>query len=1152
MLYARVLAVATRGVRYASLENDPQELILTMTDGYTLNLGRVQGRGIDHVEVLSSGKLKFYYDDGSEPEIVGEDVYSALHALMVAAQEAATDAINAKNETIINANAAHGYARDANRAKTAAETAQGLAEAAQEAAETAQGKAEDAQGAAEDAQEAAEDAQEAAEAAQDAAEDAQEAAETAQGKAEDAQTAAEAAQTAAETAAATFETDKTLTVVDKAADAKAVGLLLNVKNREVTASADDYKTRKYNAHDGSVLGSAYNSIFIRSDKTDAKILKNVLQISTDTGYYFSIFGYKADDTFVGYWHGDGTWHIATSDSNADKNYKVTVIDTAKLFVEADYLAISVCKCSTAEANTSYPGFWKVATPESITTSDAAKVTYLVAGSVIDDIYDEIDEIKLDIVTDKTLAESGRAADGAVVGKAILRLEKEINTLGSVTALESDWEQGAISYTNGSRSGSTASTHTHYIRTKSWTNGIPENVYAVTAGEGYTVTAYGYTGTGSQQSDFLGLWNGTGFVKSDRTDTYKTSINLDTLRNNGATVIRLTMSDEDITQTIEPEDGDNLTYTVKESKISDSNLSGDILPTLDYQDRLYIDYDDGEPHSSVNFRCYLLNPTGYSKVYAHLYASGYNDTGSAAIAFYSGEIDQENYMASASIPFQSGWRDYEAEIPEGCENVAIFRRMNASAGDDPWIKVPQDELVMQIYGAEKSVPGNVAAEAGRMYAGSLLLRKELPEAYTDVPEDPDAYDDDAYIDEKIVSVPKGVSFIFTTDEHWEDSPIRRVQPMLAYVRQRLNIKPVLCGGDVIDGQATKFLAKQVGTDYTVKMLAEFGGNYMFVTGNHDANMANYDRHDPPYTEEELAAKWFPPAAIQKYMTDPLLNAVCPDYDARIEAITSDNEERAQLKAYFKLTYYVDYPDLKTRFLVVNTGNPDYGVVYDLLGTHNYNEVYLTSDFVYQAISTTPTGYNIVVAGHWFMNYSDRSTGTGLGFLDPGESVNKMLQGLKTKTAVRVQIKPHFSESETGQANKAKYLAWCEGVPFYVTGSGESNKSLNFRQANDVGTAMMITGHEHVDDILFRQYNDVSDTYTPTRYTDQTINQSLGEVPCVLVQTDNLAKVMPSVLTHTMTEDTVTDQCFDVVTITDGGIVLTRFGAGNDRTIQISNS
>ena len=140
-----------------------------------------------------------------------------------AVEEDKSAAESAAGSAAESAASAHTDAIAATAAKEAAQTAQGLAENAASTAANAKDAAQTAQGAAEDAQTAAEAAQTGAEDAQTAA------AGSASAAAESATAAAGSASAAAESEATAqhiadmYPTDKTLSVVDKAADGKATG-----------------------------------------------------------------------------------------------------------------------------------------------------------------------------------------------------------------------------------------------------------------------------------------------------------------------------------------------------------------------------------------------------------------------------------------------------------------------------------------------------------------------------------------------------------------------------------------------------------------------------------------------------------------------------------------------------------------------------------------------------------------------------------------------------------------------------------------------------------------------------------------------------------------------------------------------------------------
>lgn len=133
-----------------------------------------------------------------------------------AVEEDRSAAESAAGSAAESAASAHTDAIAATAAKEAAQTAQGLAENAASTAANAKDAAQTAQG-------AAEDAQTAAEAAQTGAEDAQTAAAGSASAAAESATAAAESEATAQHIADMYPTDKTLSVVDKAADGKATG-----------------------------------------------------------------------------------------------------------------------------------------------------------------------------------------------------------------------------------------------------------------------------------------------------------------------------------------------------------------------------------------------------------------------------------------------------------------------------------------------------------------------------------------------------------------------------------------------------------------------------------------------------------------------------------------------------------------------------------------------------------------------------------------------------------------------------------------------------------------------------------------------------------------------------------------------------------------
>ena len=119
------------------------------------------------------------------------------------------------------------------------------------------------------------------------------------------------------------------------------------------------------------------------------------------------------------------------------------------------------------------------------------------------------------------------------------------------------------------------------------------------------------------------------------------------------------------------------------------------------------------------------------------------------------------------------------------------------------------------------------------------------------------------------------------------------------------------------------------------------------------------------------------------------------------------------------------------------------------------------------------------------------------------------------------------------------------------------TYNFSQANDVGKVVVLSGHWHQDYIVTvspsnHVYNtDISGT--GSRSNIVSVSQSAGsdvQLPIVVTQCDKVANAGDT-SASTMTVGTITEQCFDVVTIAnDGHIYMTRIGSGSDRVIAFT--
>lgn len=453
--------------------------------------------------------------------------------------------------------------------------------------------------------------------------------------------------------------------------------------------------------------------------------------------------------------------------------------------------------------------------------------------------------------------------------------------------------------------------------------------------------------------------------------------------------------------------------------------------------------------------------------------------------------------------------------------------------------------------------------------TLFIRKNLPSYYVAMPNTPSSYADVSYVDGKIEAVPNGKHFMYFTDSHWDDANDAgnnhttnignaKNSPMLIqYVRQRLNIKNVIFGGDwinalpnaTIDGQEVlgKYRANQVLGDFIYNVKSAMGSMLLPVMGNHETNLANY-------SGDNASDLFYPYSEIQKKEFGQLPSDAVTQYEFEKDRLSdfASGDTLEQLKSFFKLSYKYDDDANSIRYIVLNSGAPEpsNGPITTAFGQNtSVDTMYLQLDWFYEQLKTTPNGYDVVITIHM----------AGAPFSDTSTTVNfrqfMLAMGLKTKTNKLLYFGSRTSE----------ITEWSPGTI----------KAFDFRDANDVGRIIVLIGHSHTDGISILDQSTTSCyNYTLTPQNDQsdvTVDQTQvtsGPTPSVSGYTADNAKgcKIPIVWTTCdslryadwstvsqqvpMERGTVTEQAFDVVTFTDDGVEFTRFGAGSNRKIDMT--
>ena len=453
--------------------------------------------------------------------------------------------------------------------------------------------------------------------------------------------------------------------------------------------------------------------------------------------------------------------------------------------------------------------------------------------------------------------------------------------------------------------------------------------------------------------------------------------------------------------------------------------------------------------------------------------------------------------------------------------------------------------------------NISASSGfALSVGANSVKNDIPSVpwFDDVPNDGTTYG--KYLDDKIDSVPQGDSFIFITDVHYVSNQ-KHSGELIDYVRRRLGIKTVIHGGDVENEAPIMANAAKQWLDFNRDYPLRMGGDFKQVCGDHD--------HNGRYASDGQAFSY---QFVQRMMNGYNINELKYDtlYDEQIEEVSAtDNwteNEKKEYDAWKKMHYFFDDSTIKTRFIVLHTGwTGDVGLAVDKLGSgalDETNSTYLQMDFLYEALNTTPNGYNVVVVGHNVIgdkSYSVNVDGNTVVRYNVNElvwkgswqQIAKMVRAFREKT-----ITPSL-----------QYRDW--------SGDGVQTKTYDFGNAPTAGFVFCIGGDVHWD--IMGKSSGSSETLSPVTeatsvehgiVTSGTITSS--DILHILTMTDSADRGYRGILSAPgadyddetdsflcappTTPGTLDSQAFDIVTIAEDGIYFTRIGSGNDRVIYFN--
>lgn len=359
--------------------------------------------------------------------------------------------------------------------------------------------------------------------------------------------------------------------------------------------------------------------------------------------------------------------------------------------------------------------------------------------------------------------------------------------------------------------------------------------------------------------------------------------------------------------------------------------------------------------------------------------------------------------------------------------------------------------------------------------------------------PDYWFADSYMSTKLKSVPKGSSFVFFTDSHIQRNNGGSPE-FVAYLKNHSKASTVIFGGDCFDWAPTKADAAKMLGDFAASMENALGKDFLWAQGNHDCNSNANGKYKidrsiaiiPDTQVYDLTVKRIEDKVTFDEETMPLLRSKGLPEEAATEA-----------EAWSKMHYCYDDAKARIRFIILESGDNGNTM-------HNYVRKFqgwaaVQAPFVKKCLSNVPKGYKVVVAGHMF----------GSGKSKPGNALKPIVEVLAAYNA----------------AAKDK--------------------------------AVMICGHVHVDNAFSISLKDGEMASTELGRSGKV---PAGDVLLVWTSCDaraSYAKYASSAYTELkqsvaypdIKKGTRTEHCADIVTFAKGKLVLTRFGAGEDRCFYL---
>ena len=463
----------------------------------------------------------------------------------------------------------------------------------------------------------------------------------------------------------------------------------------------------------------------------------------------------------------------------------------------------------------------------------------------------------------------------------------------------------------------------------------------------------------------------------------------------------------------------------------------------------------------------------------------------------------------------------------------------------------DEELAALADTVETLQGKTGAES------ALMERKSIAEDSPYYFLQSDASYNGSHLDNIVRSVPAGRSFIFTTDAHWDNSNSKNCHFLIDYIKKRLGISTVVFGGDAIGNvQDSKYAGANVLAQYSEELFSAFGKNVLWVQGNHDTNVPGIPvwMPDTSYAVGRRVVNFenrgcykcivansdatFDPSkweAEDLFIDDDEINKRTINH---LGSVVYDDAGIERMAAIISNPY--DDAEKKLRYIILETF--DYGFAAHIV-FGGYGTYYLQFDWLAETLKSTPQGYTIIVCGHQVNSGSETSFYT--------QRLYQLIAAYLNAGSISITLR-RANTSLTDSAEQDNYGYIHE---FWGSSSPTVGKAKTFDFTGVTPCKLFcIGGHYHMDDAFLTRAN------TSTAANVQSLEYAAttpvaGDILTIFsnrncwnrrYESDRATKY-PNSMSPEMTVDTITEQSFDIVTITDGGqIICTRVGAGESRT------